>query len=132
MKKFFIVLGVSAIVIACGSGGDKKETKGTETLAAAGSQTTESIASTNEKGLELIGASDCTTCHALHEKKIGPSYEDVSKKYENTDANVEMLVSKIIKGGAGNWGEIPMTAHPDLKEEDATEMVKYILSMNKQ
>jgi cytochrome c len=37
------------------------------------------------------------------------------------------LAATIIKGGSGVWGTVPMTAHPTLSEEDARQMVKYIL-----
>jgi cytochrome c len=45
--------------------------------------------------------------------------------------NIKMLAEKIIKGGQGNWGEIPMAGHPNVSEEDASAMVEYILSMKK-
>ena len=137
MKKFFIVLGIAAFMVACG-GNDGANTadadKGADTPATNGpnSPTPAPATAANEKGLELIGASDCTTCHAINEKKIGPAYADVAKKYENTPANVDMLVGKVINGGSGNWGQVPMTAHPDLKPEDAKEMVSYILSLRNQ
>lgn len=85
----------------------------------------------NERGLELIGASDCTTCHAIDKKNIGPAYIDVAQKYENTEAVIDTLVSKVLKGGQGNWGAVPMTPHPNLPEADAREMIKYILSLKK-
>lgn len=84
-----------------------------------------------QKGLTLVGGSDCLTCHKVNEKNIGPAYKDVAAKYENTEDNVKMLAAKIIKGGAGNWGAIPMTPHPQVKEEDAEAMVKYILLLKK-
>jgi cytochrome c len=56
---------------------------------------------------------------------------DVAKKYPSTPANVKMLAEKIIKGGTGVWGEIPMTPHPAVSQEDAEAMVTYILSMKK-
>jgi cytochrome c len=46
-------------------------------------------------------------------------------------ANIDMLVNKVINGGKGNWGDVPMAPHPQLKKEDVTEMVKYILSLKK-
>lgn len=85
----------------------------------------------NQKGLELIGASDCTTCHKVSEKNIGPAYTEVAKKYENNNETVAYLVKKIIDGGQGVWGDIPMTPHPDVSEADATEMVNYIMSLKK-
>jgi len=126
MKKFLIVLGVSAIVFACNSSDETKTTdeKMPDTVAA-------TPAIQNEKGLELIGASDCTTCHMIDKKNIGPAYTDVAQKYENTEAVIDTLVSKVIKGGQGNWGAVPMTPHPTLPEADVREMIKYILSLKK-
>lgn len=83
------------------------------------------------KGMTLIANSDCLTCHKLNEKVIGPAYKEVAKKYAYTPANVKMLAGKIIKGGAGNWGPIPMTAHAALSQADAESMVKYILNLKK-
>ena len=83
------------------------------------------------KGLEKVKGSDCTGCHQVDRKLIGPAYADVAAKYENTEANVAMLAKKVIAGGVGVWGEIPMAAHPNLTEEDATDMVRYILLLKK-
>ncbi len=80
-----------------------------------------------QKGLALIATNDCLTCHKVDEKVTGPAYRDVANKYDNTDANIKMLADKVIKGGSGNWGTIPMTPHPSLAEADAEQMVKYIL-----
>jgi len=82
-----------------------------------------------QKGMTLLAKSDCLTCHKLGEKVIGPAYKEVAKKYANTPANVKMLAGKILKGGSGNWGAIPMTAHTTLSQADAELMVKYILSL---
>ena len=84
-----------------------------------------------QKGLALVAGSDCLTCHKTSEKNIGPAYKDVAAKYENTEANVKMLAAKIIKGGSGNWGAIPMSPHPQLKQEDVEAMVKYVLLLKK-
>jgi cytochrome c len=67
----------------------------------------------------------------VSEKLTGPSYKDVAAKYENTDANITLLAEKIIKGGQGVWGPIPMTPHAALSEADAKQMVKYILLLKK-
>jgi len=75
----------------------------------------------------LVGKSDCLTCHKVNDKLIGPSYKEVAAKYEPTEENISMLASKIIKGGKGVWGEVPMTPHPQVSEEDAKAMVKYVL-----
>ena len=128
MRKIFYTLAVALFLLACGGGATKNEST-TET--STNSETKLSDNPDYTKGLALIAGSDCLTCHKVAEKNIGPAYQEVAAKYENTDDNVEMLAGKIIKGGSGNWGAIPMTAHANLSEEDAEAMVKYILLLKK-
>jgi cytochrome c len=82
-------------------------------------------------GEKLIAKLDCVGCHKLDKKLIGPSYLEISKKYENNDKNINYLSNKIIKGGSGVWGAVPMAAHSSLKKEEAKSMATYILSLNK-
>ena len=119
---------ISGAIVACNSEEKKpvEEKKEEKKEAASGEVTVK-----NQKGLELIGANDCTTCHRISEKNIGPAYTDVAQKYEATQANIDTLVGKVINGGSGNWGTIQMTPHPTVSKEDATEMVKYILGLRK-
>jgi cytochrome c len=133
---------IAAGLYACG-GGESTETptqpiSNATTEEAAPAATTEAAApataeaaAPKKDGQALINGSDCRTCHKDDSKLIGPAYQDVAKKYENNAANVKMLTEKIIQGGQGNWGEIPMAGHPNLSQEDATAMVEYILSMKK-
>lgn len=81
-------------------------------------------------GVKLIAKSDCRTCHNEAVKTVGPAYVDIAKKYKNTLANVEKLTQKVINGGAGVWGIAAMSAHPNLKLEDAQTMVSYVLSLD--
>lgn len=85
-----------------------------------------------EEGAALIDGSDCKTCHNEGKKTIGPAYIDVAKKYDFTKSNVATLAGKVINGGSGVWGEVPMSAHPDMKQEDAEKMVNYIMSLDGQ
>ena len=80
-------------------------------------------------GAKLIAASDCASCHKEKEKLVGPSYADVAQKYPSNEQNISMLAGKIIQGGSGNWGAVPMTPHPGVTDADAREMVKYILAL---
>ena len=80
-------------------------------------------------GAKLIEGSDCTTCHRVNEKLLGPAYQAVAQKYPATEANITMLGGKIISGGKGNWGDIAMTPHPGLSKADAEEMARYILTL---
>ncbi|WP_423146729.1 c-type cytochrome [Rubrolithibacter danxiaensis] len=155
MKKTLIVLALSAVIAACGNNSNSDSSTADADSAAGSEQTAESrnpevdtsvnnigtetpatapaesSSSTGDvsKGKELIAKSDCLSCHKEHEKLVGPAYADVAKKYEATDANIKHLVEKVIKGGAGVWGDVPMSPHPSLSEGDVTEMVKYVLSV---
>ena len=90
---------------------------------------TEQKPASTEKGQQLISKSDCLACHKVNEKLVGPAYTAVAIKYDDTDANLTYLANKIISGGAGVWGEIPMTPHPAISTADAKEMARYILSL---
>ncbi len=130
MKKYYVAITLLAFIGACGSNHEEKKPD----PAAAATAAPANDLSTNpdyQKGLELVAKSDCLTCHKVSEKLTGPAYKDVAAKYENTDANITMLTNKIIKGGSGVWGPIPMTPHPALKEADVNQMVKYILLLKK-
>lgn len=127
MRKVFLTMTAAIVFMSCGGGTEKKESNN-ETA------TTTNTLSSNpdyQKGLALVGASDCLTCHKVNEKNIGPAYKDVAAKYESTDENIQLLASKIIKGGSGVWGAIPMTPHPTIQQADAEAMVKYILLLKK-
>ena len=138
MKKIFTILSITMIAYACGNQ-DAAKTDGetnAQTTEPASEPATPAVQDVTEnpdyqKGLELIAKSDCLTCHKVEEKAIGPAYRDVANKYTNDDQTVKMLAGKVIKGGAGVWGQIPMTPHPTLAPEDAEQMVKYILLLKK-
>lgn len=81
------------------------------------------------EGKALVEGADCLACHKVDAKLVGPAYQDVAAKY--TEADVDLLATKIIEGGKGVWGEVPMTAHAGMSKENAQKMVKYILSLKK-
>lgn len=124
MKKMISIACFAFVLYSCG--GDKKETK---------TEATKTVSITDnpdyQKGLDLISKSDCLTCHKVDEKNIGPAYREIAAKYENNEKNLKMLAEKIIKGGAGVYGSIPMTPHPTISEADAEQMVKYIFLLKK-
>ena len=129
MKKVFIVLGIAAVISACGGGGTPGSSDSSATTAAA--PVAGRLVDATTPGGKLISASDCLTCHKVDSKVIGPSYADVAAKYPATDANIDTLATKVIKGGSGHWGATPMTGHPAVSMDDAKTMVKYILSLKK-
>ncbi len=83
-------------------------------------------------GYSLIERSDCKACHVIQGKSVGPSYTEVSRRYKGQPAALPALVRKVISGGAGNWGENLMSAHPQLAPQDVEEMVKYMLSLTEE
>jgi cytochrome c len=131
MKKILIVLGVCSIIFACNSAEKTESTEDTTVAVEQAAVETSTAPATagSAKGEQLISGSDCLTCHKVDAKIVGPSYVDIANKYEATEANIEMLAGKIINGGSGSWGEIPMAPHPALSTDDAKEMVNYILSL---
>lgn len=86
---------------------------------------------TKHKGLVLIEKSDCTTCHASNIKLVGPSYKEIALRYEASfDGQRARLVAAVLKGSNGEWGEVPMTAHPQHTEDEINSMLNYIMTFN--
>ena len=83
-------------------------------------------------GKNIILASDCKACHRFDSTVIGPAFIEVSKRYQEKPNEISKLANKIITGGSGVWGNHYMNAHPQLSKEDASNAVKYILSLMKQ
>lgn len=128
MKKILVIFSLISVIISCSNNANNtnSDTK-EETPVPAGPTVSEDPEVT--KGLDLVAKSDCFTCHKVAEASTGPSYEAVAGKYPDNEQVIDSLAGKIIKGGAGNWGTIPMTPHADLSQDDAKTMVKYILSL---
>ncbi len=82
----------------------------------------------DEAGEKLLKDKGCTACHANEKKIIGPAYKEVAKKYKGDAKAPAMLAEKIIKGGQGVWGPIPMPPNK-VSEDDAKKMVATILAM---
>ena len=78
---------------------------------------------------KLLSGSDCRSCHATDRKLVGPSYSDVAKKYAAQADAAEKLAHSVRQGGSGNWGNVPMTPHPDLKDDQLAQIVAWILSL---
>jgi cytochrome c len=80
-------------------------------------------------GKTLMQSSDCKACHQIAAKSVGPAFMEVSKKYKDDKTAISKLANKVITGGGGVWGEHAMNAHPQLSRDEATEIVKYVLSL---
>lgn len=78
-------------------------------------------------GENVFNNNGCTACHAINEKRLGPSMKEVAAKYADRTDAVAYLANKIAAGGAGAWGEIPMPPHPQINETDLNSVAQWIL-----
>jgi cytochrome c len=76
----------------------------------------------------LATKNNCMACHAVDKKLVGPAFKEVAKKYAGQKDAEAVLVAKVIKGGFGVWGAIPMPANSQVKEADAKTLVAWILA----
>ena len=80
---------------------------------------------------DLAQKKNCMACHATDKKVVGPSYQDVAAKYAGQKDAVDKLAVKVVKGGAGAWGPVPMPANTAVSDAEAKQLVTWILSLKK-
>jgi cytochrome c len=80
---------------------------------------------------DLAQKKNCMACHAVDKKLVGPAYKDVAAKYAGQKDAVDKLAVKVIKGGAGVWGPVPMPANTAVSDAEAKQLVQWILSQKK-
>ena len=78
--------------------------------------------------LDLAKKSNCLTCHQVDKKMVGPSFQDIAKKYAGDKNAVKPLVTKIRTGGKGVWGQVPMPPSTNVKDADIETLVKWVLA----
>ena len=81
----------------------------------------------NAGALKLAGQYGCTSCHNAEVKLVGHAFKSVAEKYAGQTDAVDMLVTKVTNGGSGNWGRIPMPAHPQVGAENTKALVEWVL-----
>ena len=77
----------------------------------------------------LAKSKNCMACHAIDKKLVGPAYKDVAKKYACDKTAADKLDAKVMKGGSGVWGAIPMPANPQVNEAEAKKLVAWVLGL---
>jgi len=77
---------------------------------------------------ELARAKNCVACHHAERRMIGPAYSLIAARYAADPAAVGSLAARIIAGGGGNWGQMPMPAQANLSQEEAEALATWILS----
>jgi cytochrome c len=128
MKKLIVGCFVLATIAACGGGGSKEKEKTGKT------ETTGDLGSNPDyqKGLQLVADNRCMNCHGVDNAITGPAYMEVAERYAGRpDTIISHLARKIINGGTGEWGEMPMAPNSSVSQADAEAMVKYILLLKK-
>ena len=81
------------------------------------------------KASALAKQSACLGCHAIDKKIVGPSFQAIAKKYANDPGAIVFLKNKIIKGGSGSWGVVPMPANAQVSDAEAKKLVSWIMAM---
>ncbi|WP_294768736.1 c-type cytochrome [uncultured Rhodoferax sp.] len=79
--------------------------------------------------LALATSKNCMACHAIDKKLVGPAYKDVAAKYKGDKTAVDKLAAKIIKGGSGSWGAVPMPANSQVNEAEAKKLATWVLGL---
>jgi cytochrome c len=77
----------------------------------------------------LAKTKNCMACHAIDKKVVGPAYKDVAKKYAGDAKAPDILAAKVIKGGSGVWGPVPMPANAQVNDAEAKKLVAWVLSL---
>lgn len=78
---------------------------------------------------DLAKAKNCLACHSLDKKIVGPAYKDVAAKYKGQAGAEAKLAAKILAGGAGVWGPVPMPANTQVSPAEANELAKWVLTI---
>jgi cytochrome c len=78
---------------------------------------------------DLAQKRNCLSCHQVDKKVLGPAFKDVAAKYAGQKDAVDKLSVKVMKGGKGVWGEMPMPANPQVTDAEAKQLVAWILTL---
>ncbi|WMW82131.1 c-type cytochrome [Undibacterium cyanobacteriorum] len=87
------------------------------------------VSGTAMANADLAKSKNCMTCHNVDAKVVGPAFKEVAKKYAADKTAEAKLVQKVLKGGSGAWGAIPMPANTQVSEAEAKTLVKWVLSL---
>jgi cytochrome c len=70
----------------------------------------------------------CIACHAIDKKVVGPAFKDVAAKYQGQQDAAQRLDAKVMNGGTGVWGDIPMPPNSAVPEAEVHAIVNWILT----
>lgn len=87
-----------------------------------------SVAAPAMADVALATSKNCMACHAVDKKLVGPAYKEVATKYAGQKDAVDKLAAKIIKGGSGVWGPVPMPANAQVSDAEAKKLAAWVLT----
>lgn len=82
-----------------------------------------------QSGADLAAKKNCLACHQVDKKVVGPAYKTIAAKYAGDKGAADMLAAKIMKGGSGVFGPVPMPANPQVSEAEAKQLAAWVLSL---
>ena len=82
-----------------------------------------------EEGTALAKSSACLACHQVDNRRVGPSFKQISERYADQPDAVQVIVTSIQKGGRGKWGAIPMPAQSQVSSDNARKLAEWILAI---
>jgi cytochrome c len=85
------------------------------------------FSSAGQADLLLATTKNCMACHAVSAKLVGPSFQAIAKRYAGQPGAVEALEVRVLKGGAGVWGQVPMPANGQASPEEVKQLVAWVL-----
>ena len=82
-----------------------------------------------QASMELAQKKSCMACHATDKKLVGPAYKDVAAKYKGDKTAEAKLAEKVVKGGVGTWGQVPMPPNPQVSADEAKQLATWVLTI---
>lgn len=128
--KTVAVASALALAVCLGSAGvwAQKQTTSHADKALANASSKQDLPVDLAKATRLAYANACFSCHAAHRKLIGPSFDEIAKRYHADESAAAKLAIKIKKGSAGVWGAIPMPSHSRLSDADAKLLGQWVMA----
>ena len=89
------------------------------------------LAAPTQASEAIVKKARCVACHAVDAKRVGPAYKEVAAKYRGDKKAPALLFEKVRHGGSGNWGTVPMLAHPadKISDDDLQQASAWILAL---
>jgi len=78
---------------------------------------------------ELARSKICLGCHGIDKKQVGPAFRDVAARYAGQKDAATRLADKIIRGGSGAWGVVPMPANAKVTPDEALQLANWVLTL---